>query len=69
MLAQHTTNIDHEAFASYARSLHEYTLRLWADSIRTAEEATRVRMAAKGVEMKKEEGRAHKAAVRAAGAA
>lgn len=61
MLARHTkSHIDTDPFISYARSLHDYTLRLWAESIRTTEEEGRMRNAAKKVAMSEEEGRVHK---------
>ncbi|TBU50089.1 hypothetical protein BD309DRAFT_1014359 [Dichomitus squalens] len=41
---QHTGDAD--PFILYARSLHDYTLRLWTESRRTAEEKTRLKAAA-----------------------
>ena len=41
MLSNHSNNTESDPFATYARSLHDYTLRLWTDSIRDAEEKAR----------------------------
>ena len=37
---------DSDPFVLYARSLHDYTLRLWTESRRIAEEKARIRAAA-----------------------
>ena len=41
MLSNHSNSTEADPFTSYSRSLHDYTLRLWSDSIRDAEGKTR----------------------------
>lgn len=46
--SQHAEDADADPFVLYARSLHDYTLRLWTESRRIAEEKSRIRAAAGG---------------------
>lgn len=39
---------DADPFVLYSRSLHDYTLKLWTESIRVSQERSRERSAAKG---------------------
>ena len=61
MFANNNT-VDSDPFTSYARALHDYTLRLWTESIQTEEEKGREQHLSKRAAMTKEEGRAHKKA-------
>ncbi|OJT08976.1 hypothetical protein TRAPUB_110 [Trametes pubescens] len=45
---EHADAADADPFVLYARSLHDYTLRLWTESRRIAEEKSRIRAAAGG---------------------
>lgn len=46
--SHHVEDADADPFVLYARSLHDYTLRLWTESRRIAEEKSRIRAAAGG---------------------
>ncbi|PSS29576.1 hypothetical protein PHLCEN_2v2724 [Hermanssonia centrifuga] len=60
---QNDTTLDMDPFVSYAQSLHDYTLQLWTESIRVAEEKGRlVRATMKVGGPINEEGRKHKEA-------
>ena len=65
MLANHTAIDGGDPFVSYARALHEYTLRLWTESIREAEAKGRALSAARETTMRREEVKVHKETVRA----
>ncbi|KAI0070335.1 hypothetical protein K474DRAFT_1579934, partial [Panus rudis PR-1116 ss-1] len=46
----HNTNADVNPFVLYSRSLHDYTLRLWTESRRLAEEKAAMKAAQRRAE-------------------
>ena len=56
MLAQPPTHrADADPFVLYAKSLHDYTLRLWTESRRLAEEKAKLKAAAAATTSRRQE--------------
>jgi len=56
-VSMHPDHPDIDPFVLYAQSLHDYTLRLWTESRRVAEEKARARAAEIALTRKREEER------------
>lgn len=52
MYTTHPSHHDTDPFVVYSRSLHDYTLKLWTESIRMSEARSRGRASSKGTKRK-----------------
>ncbi|KAG0702752.1 hypothetical protein DFH29DRAFT_781197, partial [Suillus ampliporus] len=53
-MSKSTSNFEQDPFISYSKTLHDYTLNLWTESRRVAEEKARLKLSRKEEEARKQ---------------